>query len=669
MIWFIISLIFLSIANIHTLVPIGANMDFLIYFSRSQPYVNLVRQANAWGNATSPYDVIPTVDPKTGWPTSDFSVILSVTAVDLGGAYLIYAKGHANISVFGNYRAYITNQTYDPSTNIMTAVANIPENSTDFILSFQNTSGPGLQDLSVLQPGYDLTSKSNITNLMLTHLSRFNIIRFMQWTNTNHNPEINWNHSTPLSWPSYVIPEHNPWETIPYIANHINKSIDVWINIQFNASDDYILHVAQILFNQLNPQNNIYLEFSNEVWNYGLPQGYANARAANDSVFIDGDPHKFNYDNCSNPSYWTVRRTAYQIKYIADLFKTIFGDENVGQWKRVRPILAGQGSYPTVLMVGLDYLNTVFGPPSTILHGIAIAPYFSLGEYGTWTNLTTDQVLDAWNASVQQMLPEYGWHYKATVGIHAIYAAWYKLLIYGYEGGSDSAGTCGLCSIEAKINATRDPRLTDISITYLNGWYRYGFQELNWYGAGATDTNTWGSWGLLEDMRQETLIDTTGMFNATSPVAQLPRPSPKLKAIDQVHQQSSIEMNFGLPIPSLNINATNFMRHFEPYPTPDVRYTPPNSTFYYPLLVHQSSLQINLTVYTAGSSGILEGGINNDQFVQVQTPQTLNRTIFAPAPVMQFYINQSKVPSTVTFRLRVIQDGYSIRSFDVVLSE
>jgi hypothetical protein len=141
----------------------------------------------------------------------------------MGGSYLVYAKGNANVSVFANYRAYATNQKYDPSTNIMTAVVNIPENSTSLILSFQNTTGPGLQDLAVLQPGYDLTSKSNITNLMLTHLSRFNIIRFMQWTNANHNPEINWNHSTPLSWPLYIIPEHNPWETIPYIANQINR--------------------------------------------------------------------------------------------------------------------------------------------------------------------------------------------------------------------------------------------------------------------------------------------------------------------------------------------------------------------------------------------------------------------------------------------------------------
>jgi hypothetical protein len=542
--WLIISFMLLSIATVHTLVPIGGNMNFLLEFNRIQPYVNLVRQSAAWGNITAPWIPITTVDPRTGWPTSDFAVILSSGAIDLGGAYLIYAKGNANISVWDNLQAYITNKTYDPTTNTMTAIANMPENSTSLVLVFQNTTGPGLQDLAVLQPGYDLSAKSNITKLFLIHLSRFSIIRFMQWTDTNHNPERNWNESTPVSWPSYIFPKHNPWETIPYILNQLDKPVDTWVNVQFNATDDYILHIAQILFKNLNPRSNIYLEFSNEVWNGGFPQYHGNVAAANDSVINQGDPHHFNYDDISNVGYWAVRRTAYQIKYIADLFKTVFGAENVGPWKRVRPILAGQTSYPPVLMNGLDYLNAIFGPPSSFIHGIAIAPYFSIMPYDNWTNLTTDQVIDAWNSSVMAMLPENGWGYKEAIGMLAIYAAWYKLPVYGYESGADTAGRCGLCSIEAKINAIRDPRLTDICVTYLNGWYRYGFQEINWYTVGASNTDRWGSFSLLEDMRQETLIDTTHMFNATSPVAKLPRPSPKLKAIDQVRQQTSIEMKF-----------------------------------------------------------------------------------------------------------------------------
>jgi hypothetical protein len=155
------------------------------------------------------------------------------------------------------------------------------------------------------------------------------------------------------------------------------------------------------------------------------------------------------------------------------------------------------------------------------------------------------------------------------------------------------------------------------------------------------------------------------MFNSTSPVAQLPRPSPKLKAMDQI-RESSIPLRFGIPIPSSNVNATNFVGHQVPYPNPDLRNLGPNSTFYYPLQILQSPVQIKITVYVAGSSGILEAGINGEQFVQVQTPQTANTTTFEPAPVLQLNINQPRVPCIVTLRLRNIINGYSISSFNVV---
>ena len=664
--WFTIILIFISIPNVCTLTPMAANFVGLRDWIRAFPYVNLIKQARSWGSVEKPWDGNATFDPNNGWPLQDFGVVLATDYVDMGGKYLFYAKGNAQISIDGDHYSYITNETYDASTNILTAFLNIAEGTTQLMLSFQNTTGPGLQDIAVLQPGYDLTAKSNITNLMLAHISRFHLLRFMDWTDTNENPEVNWNETTPINWPQYAT-RRNPWSTIPYIVNQLNQSTDIWINIPTSATDDYILHVARLMSSELNPKSNIYVEYSNEVWNFGFTQAHTNLAIANDSVLNHGDPYHFNYDNVSNVFTWGFRRTAYQIKHISDLFKTVFGEENVGPWKRVRPILAGQEANSYIIMTGLDYLNAVYGPPSNFFHGIAIAPYFDLGEYRTWSNLTTDQVLDGLNMTMQTYLPEQGWSQNQQVGVHGAYAAWFKLAVHGYEGGPDTAAGCGQCSLEAKVNATRHPRMADICATFIKGWYEFGFQPLNWFAAGAGETSKYGSWPVLEDMRQETLIDTTTMFNSTSPVAQLPRPSPKLKAIDEIGQ-SSILLKFGIPIPSLNVNATNFVAHKVPYPDPDLRNLGPNSTFYYPLQILQSPVQISVTVYVAGGAGILEGGINNEQFVQVQTPKTANSTTFEAAPVMQFSISQGIVPCIVTLRLRNIINGYSIRSFDIVRS-
>jgi hypothetical protein len=48
---------------------------------------------------------------------------------------------------------------------------------------------------------------------------------------------------------------------------------------------------------------------------------------------------------------------------------------------------------------------------------------------------------------------------------------------------------------------------------------------------------------ILASSAVETWIDTTKMFNLTSPVAQLPRPSRKLKAIDIIRQWFYIDRN------------------------------------------------------------------------------------------------------------------------------
>jgi len=666
MIYFTIIGVFISIGNVHTLVPVGVNSNEVYIADLSKAYVNLIKQSKSWGNVSDPWQATTMVDPKTGWPTGDFSVVIYVDGIDLGGAYFLSAKGDANVSVFNNSDAYITNKSHDPTTDIMTALVNIPENSTSLILSFANTTGPGLTDVTLLLPGYNLTSKSKISEILLAHLSRFDMIRFNPWTLSNSGFDANWTTRTPIDWPQYMAPNHNPWETIPYIVNQLNKSVDVWLNIPWNATDDYVINLAQLMLENLSTKNNtIYLEYVNELWNYANLQAKANLAAANDSVLNQGDPHDFNYDNCSKPSLWALRRTAYQIKHIGELFKTVFGEENVGQWKRVRPLLAGQTSYAPVILDGLEYLSTVFGPPSNYLHGIAIAPYFGIGENQTSTNLTVDQVLDGLNSSLQQFMPEYGWDYKGTLAVHGIYAAWHNLTVYGYEGGDSTADGCGACSLEAKINATRHSRMTDICVAFLKGWYRFGFQTLNWFLAGARKINHFGSWALLEDMSQETLIDITKMFNSTSPVAQLPRPAPKLKAIDLV-RQSSVEFNFGIPVPTMNFSAIHYTNHYVPDSRTDLRYLPPNSTFYYPIQILQSPVQLSITVYVAGKSGLLEGGINNQQFVQVQTPQTANITTFQAAPGMVFNLTQIPIPSMVAFRIRNIQNGYSIRSFDAV---
>ena len=92
-------------------------------------------------------------------------------------------------------------------------------------------------------------------------------------------------------------------------------------------------------------------------------------------------------------------------KHIADLFGTVFGPDSVGSGKRVRPLLAGQVSYPAVINEGLRYIETVFGPPNRFFHGIAGAPYFGIpGDINTNPALTVDDIFRGANVDMKKLV-------------------------------------------------------------------------------------------------------------------------------------------------------------------------------------------------------------------------------------------------------------------------
>ena len=61
------------------------------------------------------------------------------------------------------------------------------------------------------------------------------------------------------------------------LANEVHAN--AWINVPYHATDDYVTQLAQLIKSTLDPSLNVYVEFSNEVWNTAFEQGAANVRA------------------------------------------------------------------------------------------------------------------------------------------------------------------------------------------------------------------------------------------------------------------------------------------------------------------------------------------------------------------------------------------------------
>lgn len=76
---------------------------------------------------------------------------------------------------------------------------------------------------------------------MLEKLAPFGTLRFMDWTDTNDQTDQDWANRVQLSSRTYTI-NGVPWEEVIHLANLLGK--DVWINIPYLATTDYITKLA-----------------------------------------------------------------------------------------------------------------------------------------------------------------------------------------------------------------------------------------------------------------------------------------------------------------------------------------------------------------------------------------------------------------------------------------
>ena len=269
----ILSLLSIAAAAEPNAMPLGANIDGVADYGLTFPFINVVRQARTWGSAGAPWDGNCSVGAD-GWPSqSSFGNVFVTSSSDpsapsLVGTWLMSWEGQATpTNLMPGSR--VANLSYDPSTDTTTAALVVATSESPFIMfGFANAStargGPGVKALKILQPGYGYAEADGFTAPLLALLARADVLRFMDWAHTNGNLISSWANRTLESAVTYA-PEgaQVPWEVIFRLANLLEK--DAWINIPAHADADYVTQLASLAASLLNPNLNLYLEFSNEV--------------------------------------------------------------------------------------------------------------------------------------------------------------------------------------------------------------------------------------------------------------------------------------------------------------------------------------------------------------------------------------------------------------------
>ena len=515
-------------------VDIGVNIGSVNDFAVESFFVDAMKQSRHWGTLGTPWDEAAGVD-ALGWPTQDAGAVVLCCVADaagnslLAGTYQLSFQGIASVAFTIAGSGTVTGMAYDAATNTSTAQVAVAPNGpgTSVILSFTGTQrsaaaapGSGVTNVTLIRPQTAPNGKlwwktpgQVFTTPFLGLLGRFSTLRFMDFTATNGVSLTRWSQRTTPQMATQQSPQGASWEYAIQLANTLQK--DIWVNIPDQADTDYVTQLASLMSATLNPKLHVYLEYSNEVWNYSFGQAGRNQAAAEAEVAANpASPLALgcaDYDSCRYA--WGERRIGLQAVQDGQIFRTAFG----ANAQAVRPVYATQmGQTYFVSLVFSMLQGTRPDPVSSYLYAIAQAPYWT-GD-NSLANLNARQELANASANLATIAgPEHDF---------AVWATNYGLRSITYEGGP---GMYGTASLAAKVTANRLGAMGALVQTSLRQAFGHGIGLYMYYN-DAGDFGQYGMWGLTENVFDQS--------------------TPKLNAVAIVRRDATESLSVGNLLPA-----------------------------------------------------------------------------------------------------------------------
>jgi hypothetical protein len=143
------------------------------------------------------------------------------------------------------------------------------------MLAFRNTRG-GVKDVSLRRPGYDATQ--TFTTAFVQALQPFGVVRLMDFLRTNSNPVRDWSQRTTPGSATQASPKGGSSNTRSFWPTSSARTSGS--TFRWGRTIAYVLRLAQLLKRSLAPERTVYVEYSNELWNFQFPQSEANMKAA-----------------------------------------------------------------------------------------------------------------------------------------------------------------------------------------------------------------------------------------------------------------------------------------------------------------------------------------------------------------------------------------------------
>lgn len=417
-----------------------------------------------------------------------------------GGQYVVLYEGEGTIEY--QYDAQKDEAASRPGRDVLNVT---PSNAGIFMqitATDPNKTGNYIRNIHVVPIEYEDTFQTEIFNpVFLEKVKPFKAIRFMDWMRTNGSEQQEWSDRPTIDDAYYSTDKGVPLEIMLALANRLGAT--PWFNMPHKATDEYITNFAQEVKSCLNPQLNVYVELSNEVWNWQFQQAH---------YAKDEGQARWGEDKGDAFMQWYGMRAAQ----MSDIWKQVFSD----QPDRVVSVMATQTGWHGLEKSALDCsLWVAEGNAPCYQHGFdvyAITGYFS-GKLG---RDSSDDVVRSWlndadggfgkaftqinqgnlivNDDYDDTLPGVADQFQ----YHQNVAQERGLKLVVYEGGQHLVRSEDEELTEFFIELNRRPEMYDAYTRLLETWQAAG-GNLFMNFADISKPSRWGSWGALEFVDQD----------------------------------------------------------------------------------------------------------------------------------------------------------------------
>lgn len=294
-------------------------------------------------------------------------------------------------------------------------------------------------------------------------LNPYNTIRFMDWANTNKNMPVTWaTRTTPTS--SLIFGTDGvAVENMVALANQAHKN--VWFTMPWNADDDYIRRFAKYVRDNLSSDLKIYVETSNEVWNYMFPVAM--------QALTEGRQEGLD----SNDYTAHMKRYAEKSTQVMKIWTEVFSGR---QDRLIRVASTQNGSAASINKI-LSFRDT-----AQYIDAVATAPYFGHTIFKNDPNLSD---ISAIFSLIEQEIDKS--IEKAKVSSDT--AKEFGKAYIAYEAGQHLITS----DVSLLQRVQRDPRMKDAYDRYLEKW-KTNFGGLMSLFADVGPISKYGAWGLRE---------------------------------------------------------------------------------------------------------------------------------------------------------------------------